>query len=63
MKPTYRKSWGGNLSMWSHLTLGPPSRSHDGLLALVSCLFGGYKFALVLRCAGPVKLCISILTH
>ena len=23
----------------------PPSRSNDGSLALVSCLFGGYKFA------------------
>ena len=22
MKPTYRKSWGGNLQMWSDLTLG-----------------------------------------
>ena len=28
--------------------LGPLSRSNDGSLALVSCLFGGYKFALVL---------------
>ena len=26
-----------------------PSRSNDGSLALVSCLFGGYKFASVLR--------------
>ena len=23
MKPTYRKSWAGNLLMWSDLTLGP----------------------------------------
>ena len=22
-KPTYRKSWGGNLLVWSELTLGP----------------------------------------
>ena len=30
----------------------PPSRSNDGSLALVSCLFGGYKFASVFRCIG-----------
>ena len=40
MKPTYRWSWAGNLLMFSDLTLGPPSRSNDGSLALVSCLFG-----------------------
>ena len=45
MKPTYRRSWAGNLLMLSDLTLGPPSRSNDGSLALVSCLFSGYKFA------------------
>ena len=28
--------------------LGPLSRSNDGSLVLVSCLFGGYKFASVL---------------
>ena len=28
VKPTYRKSWAGNLLMWSDLTLGPPSRSN-----------------------------------
>ena len=33
----------------------PPSRSNDGSLALVSCLFVGYKFASVLQCAGVVK--------
>ena len=27
-KPTYRKSWAGNLVVWSDLTLGPPSRSN-----------------------------------
>ena len=31
-----------------------PTRSNDGSLALVSCLFGGYKFASVLRCVGLV---------
>ena len=25
----YRKSWAGNLLMWSDLTLGPPLRSND----------------------------------
>ena len=28
-KPTDRKSWAGNLSVWSDLTLGPPSRSNE----------------------------------
>ena len=27
-KPTDRKSWAGNLSVWLDLTLGPPSRSN-----------------------------------
>ena len=35
--------------------LGPLSRLNDGSLALVSCLFGGYKFASVLRCIGLVS--------
>ena len=48
MKPTHRKSWVGNLLMWSDVTLD------DGSLALVSCLSGGYKFASVLRCVGLV---------
>ena len=46
MKLTYSRSWAGNLLMFSDLTL---SRSNDGSLALVSCLFGGYKFASDLR--------------
>ena len=37
----------------------PPSRSNDGSLALVSCLFGGYKFASVLRCVGLVLFMLS----
>ena len=45
MKPTSRKSWAGNILMWSDLALGPPSSSNDGL---VSCLSGGHKFALIL---------------
>ena len=40
--------------------LGPLSRSNDGSLALVSCLFGGYKFASVLRCVGLVGYGIRI---
>ena len=28
-KPTYRKSWAGNLLVWSDLTLAPPSRSNE----------------------------------
>ena len=38
--------------------LGLPSRSNDGSLALVSCLSGGYKFALVLRYIGLVSSCL-----
>ena len=30
------------------LPWAPPSKSNDGSLALVSCLFSGYKFASVL---------------
>ena len=37
-KPTNTKSWARNLQMLN-LTLSPPSRSDDGSLALVSCLF------------------------
>ena len=29
VKPIYRKSWAGNLPMWSDLTIGPPSRSNE----------------------------------
>ena len=29
VKPTYMKSWSGNLLMWSDLTLAPPSRSNE----------------------------------
>ena len=28
-KPTCRKSWAGNLLVWSDLTLDPPSRSNE----------------------------------
>ena len=38
----------------------PPSRSNDGSLALVSCLFGGYKFASVLRCVGLILLIVMV---
>ena len=46
-KPTHTKYWARNLPMLD-LTFGPPSRSNNGSLALVSCLSGGYKFASVL---------------
>ena len=29
-KPTYRKSWAGNLLVWSHLTLGPSFKVKRG---------------------------------
>ena len=38
------------------LLLQGPTRIADGSLALVSCLFGGYKFASVVRCVGLVLM-------
>ena len=29
VKPTYRKSWAGNLLVWSDLTFTPPSRPNE----------------------------------
>ena len=44
MKSTYRKSWAGNLLMWSDLALDPSSKgSNDGSCVLVSCLSSGYN--------------------
>ena len=40
--------------------LGPLSRSNDGSLALVSCLFGGYKFASVLMRRSNSDMCLNI---
>ena len=46
---------GGESSDVFKFDLGPPpSRSNNGSLALLSCLFSGYKFPLVLRCVGLV---------
>ena len=41
MKPTYRKSWAGNLVMLSDLTLGPSfkvKRGHPNLKVLITRL-------------------------
>ena len=41
MKPTYRKSWAGNLFMWSHLPLDPSfkvKRGQPNLKVLITCL-------------------------
>ena len=41
VKPTYRKSWAGNLFAWSDLTLGPSFKVKQGYLnikVLISCL-------------------------
>ena len=41
MKPTYRKSWPGNLLMWSDLTLSPSFKVKGGqpkLKVLITCL-------------------------
>ena len=41
MKPTYKKSWAGNLVMWSDLTLGPcfkVKRGEPNLKVLITCL-------------------------
>ena len=54
MKPTYRRSWPGNLLMFQILPWTPRSSSSDGLLNFVSCLFSGYKFASVLQCLGLI---------
>ena len=40
-KPTYRKSWAGNLMMWSDLTLDPSfkvKRGYPNLKVLIACL-------------------------
>ena len=41
VKPTYRKSWAGNLLMWSGLTLSPSfniRRGRPNLKVLITCL-------------------------
>ena len=41
MKPNYRKSWAGNLVMWSDLTLDPSfkvKRGKPNLKVLITCL-------------------------
>ena len=41
MKPTYRKSWHGNLLMWSYLTLDPSfkvKRGWPNLKVFITCL-------------------------
>ena len=41
VKSTYRKSWAGNLLMWSDLTLGPSfkvKRGQPNLKVLITCL-------------------------
>ena len=43
-KPTYRKSWAGNLLVWSDLTLGPYRKSWAGNLLAWSDLTLGPSF-------------------
>ena len=41
MKSTYRKSWAGNLLMWSDLTFDPSfkvKQGHPNLKVLITCL-------------------------
>ena len=38
MKPTYRKSWAGNLLMWSDLTLSPSFKIKRGQQNLKGCI-------------------------
>ena len=54
MKPIYRRSWAGNLLMFSDLTLGSSFKVKQWFTGFGSCLFGRYKFALVLQCVGLV---------
>ena len=71
MKPTHRKSWAGNLSMWSDLTLDPSfkvKRGHPNLKVLIMStpLGGGYIiFAFfAVRCpASDVRRPMSGVTH
>ena len=43
MKPSYSTLWARNILMWSDLTLGFSYKVKQWLIALVSCLFGGYN--------------------
>ena len=56
VKPTYKKSWAGNLLMWTDLTLVPSFKDKRWFTGFVSCLAGGYKFASVLQCIGVVVI-------
>ena len=47
VKPTYRKSWVGNLLMWSHLTLDPSfkvKRQPNLKMLITSGIFSRYVF-------------------
>ena len=67
MKPTYRKSWAGNLLMWTDLTLVSSFKVKQWFtgfvdlcsLALLSCLSSGYKFTSFLLCVGLVDTGIT----
>ena len=48
MKPTYRKSWAGNLLVWSDLTLGP----FQGQTRTVK-LKSAYNLLII----GPLEVC------
>ena len=47
MKPTYRKSWPGNLLIWSGLALGPSCKVKRWFMALLSGLSRGYDLHLI----------------
>ena len=43
MKPTYRKSWAGNLLMWSDFTLGSSFKVKRWLIGFGGFLSDGYN--------------------
>ena len=51
MKPTYRKSWAGNLLILSGLTLGSSFKAKRWLIGFGELSFWWIQFASVLRCA------------
>ena len=69
-KPTYGKSWAGNLLAWLDLTLGPSFKVKRGqanlkvlitrlllvLEVLVHCLYGGYNLHRFSNALGLVEI-------
>ena len=63
MKPIYRKSWSGNLLVWSDLTLGPSFKVKRWFTGLVSCLSGGYNLHRFSDALGVVTFAVRFHLH